>query len=353
MAKRPSSTKAATRRVAVSAMDLTDQRMDRLLGLLLEYPMVALSGAKIARQIGVSRSAVWGWVERLRELGVQVKGHSNRGYRLETVPDLLAPSLFRHRLRGTLFGKRIHHYFKTDSTNERALQMAAAGEPHGTLVVAEEQSRGRGRLGRNWHSQKAAGIYASILLRPEMSPAQAPLLTLAAGLAVRDALAETANVKPDLRWPNDVLLPVEKGRGKKVCGILTEMQAEARRIRHVVIGIGVNVNQTRFPGDLGKTATSLRLATGKTWPRAELLVRLLAAFDGYYNRFCAEGPESLVRSFTKASSFTRGKKVRVTEPAGEFTGVTAGLDPAGCLLVRRDDTKKTAPVWAGDVREIN
>ena len=333
-------------------LESTDQRMDKLLGLLLEHPMLVLSGAKIAAQMGVGRSAVWRWVERLRELGVEVKGHTNSGYQLETIPDLLVPSLFRHRLRGTPFGKRVHHYFRTDSTNERAMQQAAAGEQHGTLVVAEEQTRGRGRLGRKWYSQKAGGIYASIILRPNMSPAQAPLLTLAAGLAVRDAVAGVTGLSPDLRWPNDVLLAGEKGPAKKICGILTEMQAETRRIRHVVVGIGVNVNQTRFPGELAKTATSLRLVTEKVWKRTEVLVRLLTAFDGYYNQLAGGDSDRIIRAFTKASSFARGKKVKVSEAAGDFTGVTAGLDPTGCLLVKRDGTGKTAPVWAGDVREV-
>ena len=333
-------------------LESTDQRMDKLLGLLLEHPMLVLSGAKIAAQMGVGRSAVWSWVERLRDLGVKVKGHTNSGYQLETIPDLLVPSLFRHRLRGTPFGKRVHHYFKTDSTNQRAMQMASDGEPHGTLVVAEEQTRGRGRLGRNWNSQKARGIYASIILRPNMSPAQAPLLTLAAGLAVRDAVADVSGLKPDLRWPNDVLLAEDKKRPKKICGILTEMQAETRQILHVVVGIGVNVNQARFPGELAKTATSLRLVTGETWQRTEVLVRLLVAFEGYYNQLVAGDSASIVRAFTKVSSFARGKKVKVSEAAGEFIGVTAGLDPTGCLLVKRDGTGKTAPVWAGDVREV-
>lgn len=328
------------------APGLTDQRIDRLLTLLLEHPMIFLSGAKIAKEIGVGRSSVWQWVERLRALGVRVKSHPGSGYQLETIPDILTPGLLSEKIRSTPFGKRIHHFFKIDSTNRHAMELGSEGEPHGTLVVAEEQTAGRGRLGRTWHSQKGKGIYASFLLRPNLHPAQAPLLTIAAGLAVRDAVKDVTNLEADLRWPNDLLL-----EGKKFCGILLEMQAEARNIKYVVVGVGLNVNQTRFPKELAPIATSLRMAGGRAASRTEILVRLLAAFDRYYNLLLAEGGKALVAGFVKASSLARGRRVRIVETREEFTGTTAGLDPQGCLLVRRDDTGKTVAILAGDVRE--
>ena len=194
----------------------TDRRIDKLLGLLVDNATVVVSGAKIARQVGVSRSAVWRWVGTLRGLDVRIKGHPKTGYQLETVPDILVPELLQPRLKGTPFGRRLHHFFKTDSTNSVALALAADGEPHGTLVVAEEQTAGRGRLGRAWHSEKTSGIYLSLILRPEMAPQQAPLLTLVAGLAARDAVVQVTGLAVDLRWPNDLLTG-----GKKFCGILT------------------------------------------------------------------------------------------------------------------------------------
>src|SRR5579864_8887805 len=183
----------------------TDRRIDALLTLLSENPMIVISGEKIARQIGVSRSAVWRWTQRLRALGVRVKGHPRTGYRIERVPDVLSPSLLRRRLRNSPFGKHIYHYFKTASTNSIALELGHAGEPHGTIVIAEEQTGGRGRAGRSWHSEKTSGIYMTVLLRPPISPLVAPVITMVAGLAVRDAVEEETGVEADLRWPNDLL----------------------------------------------------------------------------------------------------------------------------------------------------
>jgi BirA family biotin operon repressor/biotin-[acetyl-CoA-carboxylase] ligase len=336
-----------------SAPQSTDRRIDKLLGLLTEHPMVVLSGAKIARQVGVSRSSVWRWVQKLRALGVKIKGHPKTGYQLERIPDILVPQVIQPRLKGTQFGRRIHHFFKADSTNAVALRLAAAGEPHGALVIAEEQTAGRGRLGRSWHSEKTSGIYLSLILRPPFGPQHAPVLTLAAGLAVYDAVVETTGLEVELRWPNDLL-----AGGKKFCGILTEMQAEAERLHYVVLGIGVNVNHTRFPGELEKTATSLRLARhtgpGSSPPlsRLEILVSLLAALDRYYNRLLKEGAAPIIARFTEVSPYARGRRVRVSTPWEEFTGTTAGLNPAGLLRVRRDDGQ-TLTVLAGDVTEAN
>lgn len=323
----------------------TDRRIDRLLGLLADHPMVVVSGAKIARQVGVSRSAVWHWVQILRALGVRIKGHPKTGYQLETMPDILVPELIRPRLKGTQFGRRIHHFFKTDSTNAVALRLAAEGEPHGSLVIAEEQTAGRGRLGRPWYSEKTSGIYLSAILRPLLAPQQAPLLTLVAGLAARDAVVEVTGLAVDLSWPNDLLIA-----GRKCCGILTEMQAESQRIHYVVVGVGVDVNHARFPAELDSIATSLRLAAGRPFSRLEVLAHLLAGLDRYYNRLLAEGPAPLIACFTEVSSLARDKRVRVVTPRETFTGTTAGLDATGSLLVRRDDGR-LEPVLAGDVAE--
>src|SRR5215470_9574896 len=199
----------------------TDRRIASLLTLLAENATIIVSGARIAREIGVSRSTVWKWVERLRELGVKVKGHPRTGYFLERVPDILTPDMLRQRLKGSLFGKRIHHFFKIDSTNRVALELGHAGEPEGAVVLAEEQTAGRGRAGRSWHSERAAGIYVTLLLRPKLAPVEAPLLTMLAGLSAHAAITAATGFELDLKWPNDLLL----GR-KKLGGILTEMHAE-------------------------------------------------------------------------------------------------------------------------------
>jgi BirA family biotin operon repressor/biotin-[acetyl-CoA-carboxylase] ligase len=323
----------------------TDRRLAGLLTLLVENSTIVVSGARIAKEIGVSRSTVWRWVTRLRELGVRVKGQQRTGYFLEKVPDILTPDMLRQRLKGSLFGKRIYHFFKTDSTNRVALELGHAGEPEGAVVVAEEQTAGRGRAGRAWHSEHAAGIYATLLLRPRLAPVQAPLLTMMAGLSAYAAIQAQTGLTADLKWPNDLLI-----NGKKVGGILTEMHAEPGQIRFVIVGIGLNVNQERFAGELGAIATSLRLETGKTQSRLELLVRLLREFENDYNQFLREGAASITKKFAAISSYAQGRRVRVTNGTDSFAGTTAGLGPEGLLQVRRDDGA-VVTVIAGDVTE--
>jgi BirA family transcriptional regulator, biotin operon repressor / biotin---[acetyl-CoA-carboxylase] ligase len=326
----------------------TDRRIDALLTLLAENSTIVISGAKIAKEIGVTRQRVWRWIEKLRAVGVRVKGHPRTGYHIERVPDILVPQMLSHRLYGTPFARRIYHFFKTDSTNAVALRLGEAGEQHGTVVLAEEQTAGRGRAGRSWTSEKSAGIYCSILLRPPVPPAHAPLLTLVAGLAARDAAAEDLDSLPDIRWPNDVLVG-----GRKFCGILTEMHAEPDRIHYAVIGIGMNVNQTKMPADLANIATSLRMETGKVHSRLELLIRLLRHLDRYYNQFLADGALPMIRRFAQVSSYYEGKRVRITTATESFTGTTAGLEPSGVLRVARDDGRGIEAVLSGDVAEAS
>ncbi|HTV59331.1 MAG TPA: biotin--[acetyl-CoA-carboxylase] ligase [Verrucomicrobiae bacterium] len=335
----------ASKRIA-ALPGTTDRRIDALLTLLAENSTIVISGAKIAKEIGVTRQQVWRWIERLRELGVRVQGHPHTGYHIEKIPDILVPQLLSHRLYGTPFARRIYHFFKTDSTNTVALQLGEHGEPHGAVVLAEEQTAGRGRAGRRWLSEKSAGIHCTVLVRPQISPAHAPLLTLVAGLAARDAAAEELDAVPDIRWPNDLLV-----HGRKFSGILTEMHAEPDRIHYAVIGVGINVNQTKMPPELADFATSLRIETGKTHSRIEILARLLRHLDRYYNLFLSQGPEPILRRFAEVSSYFQGKHVRITTANDVFTGITSGLEPSGVLRVVRDDGRGVEPILSGDVAE--
>jgi BirA family biotin operon repressor/biotin-[acetyl-CoA-carboxylase] ligase len=323
----------------------TDRRLASLLTLFANNATIAISGARIAKEIGVSRSTVWRWVERLREVGVRVKGRPNTGYFLERVPDILTPDLLRQQLKGSMFGKRIHHFFRTDSTNRVAMELGYTNEPEGAVVIAEEQTAGRGRAGRNWHSERATGIYATLLLRPKISPVQAPLLTMMAGLSAHAAIQAQTGLQPDVKWPNDLVL-----NGKKLGGILTEMHAEPTVVRFVIVGIGINVNQEQFPAELSAIATSLRVETGRGQSRLELLARLLREFESDYNRFLRDGSGSVTERFTQVSSYASGKKVRVTNGKETYIGVTAGLRPEGLLQIRREDGALVT-VLAGDVTE--
>lgn len=327
----------------------TDRRIDKLIQLLATNATVVVPGPKIASEIGVTRARVWTWIEKLRALGVEIKGHPASGYQLRKLPDLLAPSLIRPELGEIELGRRIVHYFKIESTNDAALEIAAGGKAnadHGTLVLAEEQTRGRGRFGRVWYSEKSSGIYLSVILRPPLAPAAAPALTLAAGVAAHAALKSTTGLELDIRWPNDVLTS-----GRKLCGILTEMNAEVDRLHAVVVGIGVNVNHSEMPPELKSIATSVRIETGKVHSRAQILIALLKELDRQYHLLIEEGSAAIARRWAAASTYAHGKRIRVVSNAGGFTATTLGLDASGALRVRHDDGREESLV-SGEVIEV-
>ena len=332
-----------------SAHKATDVRLGRIVRLLMDHAIVVVSGTKIAEEIGTSRSEVWRLIQQLRGLGVDVAGHPATGYQLRAVPDLLLPEMLLPLLKGTIFGgaKQIHHYYKVGSTNSEAMRAAAEDAPEGSVFLAEEQLAGRGRGAHSWHSARSAGIYCSVVLRPAMPPSEALIFSLAAGLAVRAAVAEIApQLLADLKWPNDVLLG-----GKKFCGILTEMSGEATRVRHLVVGVGINVNQVKFPAELRDIATSLRIETGTEWSRVEVCAALLKSLDREYRSLVedAGARARILRRFEESSSSVRGRKVSIDENAS-LTGVTEGLDDRGFLRVRTADGLST--VVSGTVRVI-
>ena len=318
--------------------------LTKLAELFVAHPTVVLSGTRMAQELAISRSSVWRGIELLRQYGMRLRGHRATGYQLEAMPDLLLPALLAPYRKSGVFGRRVHHFFRVDSTQRAALAAAAAGETHGTLFVAEEQTAGRGRQGHSWDSPGAQGIYMSLILRPPGPPAGALALNLAAGIAVADAARAAAGVEADLRWPNDLLV-----HGRKAGGVLLEMSAEATRIQHLVLGIGVNVNQSEFPPELAPLATSLRLAAGRPLSRLEVLAEILFQLEARYQAFLAGGAAELQAEFARRSSFAEGRRVRVGAGEGAYEGVTAGLDEQGFLQVRRDDGALVT-VISGEVR---
>lgn len=233
-------------------------------------------------------------------------------------------------------------YFATiDSTMLEASRLAVAGCEQGTVVVADEQTAGQGRHGRHWHSEPNAGLYVSIVLRPELGADSLPVLTLALGLAAADAIAEATGITCDLRWPNDVMI-----EGKKVAGILVQLVDSA-----AVAGIGVNVSHTKFPPELAAEATSLRIVSNRPHSREQLLVSLLGAVARYSGVLEGKGGrDAILLMFSRRSSYARNKRVRVEQGASTLEGITAGLDPSGFLIIRGDDGKEQV-VLAGGVRE--
>jgi BirA family biotin operon repressor/biotin-[acetyl-CoA-carboxylase] ligase len=300
----------------------------------MEHATVVVSGTKIAQEISSNRSEVWRLIQQLRGLGVDVAGHPATGYQLRAVPDLLLPEIVRPLVRGTIFDTHLHHFYKIGSTNTAAMAAAAEGAPEGSVFLAEEQTAGRGRGANSWISPRSTGIYCSVVVRPALPPSEVLVLSLAAGLAVR----------ADLKWPNDLLID-----GKKVCGILTEMNAEATRVRYIVVGIGINVNQASFPKEL--QATSLRLETGSEWSRVELITALLKSLDREYRQLLEDSHarESILRRFAESSSWVQGKEIRMEESGSGIEGTTEGLDSRGFLRVRTSKGLQT--VLSGTVRE--
>jgi BirA family biotin operon repressor/biotin-[acetyl-CoA-carboxylase] ligase len=312
----------------------------------MEHATMVVSGTKIAQEISSNRSEVWRLIQQLRGLGVDVAGHPATGYQLKSVPDLLLPEILSPLIRGTIFDAQLHHFYKIGSTNTAAMAAAAEGAPEGSVFLAEEQTAGRGRGANIWESARSAGIYCSVVLRPALPPAEVLVLALAAGLAVRAAIEQVdSRVSPDLKWPNDVLIA-----GKKVCGILTEMNAEATRVRYIVVGIGINVNQPSFPKEREGEATSLRLTTGSEWSRVELAAALLKSLDREYRLLLEQkdASRSILRRFAEQSSWVRGKQVRVEENGSKVEGTTEGLNERGFLQVRTAQGLQT--VLSGTVR---
>jgi BirA family transcriptional regulator, biotin operon repressor / biotin---[acetyl-CoA-carboxylase] ligase len=319
-----------------------DAHLGRIIRLLMEHPTVVVSGTKIAQEISSNRSEVWRVIQQLRGLGVDVAGHPATGYQLKSMPDLLLPEILRPLLRGTIFEGHLHHFYKIGSTNTAAMAAGSEGAPEGSVFLAEEQTAGRGRGAHSWESARSTGIYCSFVLRPQLPPAEALVVSLAAGLAVQAAIEQVnSRVTPDLKWPNDVLIA-----GKKVCGILTEMNAEVTRVRYVVVGVGINVNQAGFPEELATQATSLRMATGSEWSRVELAAALLKSFEMIGQK---DSRQSILRRFAERSSWVQGKSVRVTDNGSILEGITEGLDERGFLRVRTAQGLQT--VLSGTVRE--
>jgi BirA family biotin operon repressor/biotin-[acetyl-CoA-carboxylase] ligase len=326
-----------------------DRKLDALLFQLLQNMTIAVSGEKLARDLQVSHSTLVRWIEKLRAAKVEIRGELFTGYRLTRVPDVLLPQLIRPRLRTKTLGRTLYHFYSVDSTNAFALRLLAHGRnvPDGTVVLAESQTAGRGRLGRSWHSEPASGLYLSMVLRPVISPSLAPLFTLGCAVALHHAVQRVAHLEPDIKWPNDLLVG-----GRKVAGILAEIQAEVDRVHYLVLGTGLNVNHTVFPEDIRERATSLRLASGHPHSRLEILVDFLEQLEALLERFRMAGPGAIVSEWTRHSSFAEGRQVEVVDGSRTVEGTTRGLNPFGALRVELA-TGRVEELYSGEVRQWN
>lgn len=302
---------------------------DRLLELLRQAEQ-PLPGPRLAGELGVSRAAVWKHVRALEAQGYRISRGNAEGYRLAATPDRLLPVEILARLGAQRIGRIVHHFEEIDSTNRHAMELARAGALEGEVVVAEGQSRGRGRLGRSFFSPAGVSLYASVILRPRVELARAPQITLVAGLALARTIERHAGVRPGLKWPNDVYL-----KGKKVAGILTEMESEADRVMHVVCGPGVNLNvpAEAFPAKLSEIATSVLAATGQRVDRPAFAADLFTELEKAYDRFLTEGFGALRNEWESCSVLT-GRRVKITGHGKPVTGTVVGIDVDGSLRLR-------------------
>lgn len=303
-----------------------------------------VSGAAIAARLGVTRAAVWKHVVALREMGYVIKSHKRLGYILASTPDAAAPTEVLPLLRTHVLGRRYRYLKSAGSTNSVLAQLAARGAPEGTVVVAEQQETGRGRMARGWFSPPGTGLYVSILFRPEMEIAQATSLPLIVGLAATEALAPyLPGNPPQLKWPNDVYID-----GRKAAGILCELDAELDSIHHIIAGIGINVNLADgdLPAALRETATSIRMATGTVVRRAELLAAFLDCLEKYYFEWMKRGLEPFLPRLRESDALM-GRAITVDRASGTVCGVAEGINPDGSLRLRLPDGS-LEPVYSGD-----
>jgi BirA family biotin operon repressor/biotin-[acetyl-CoA-carboxylase] ligase len=293
----------------------------------------SVSGAELSQQLGISRAAVWARIQELRGLGYDIEASPHFGYRLLDSPDLLHADDLLSRLRGIrTVGRDIRVFEETTSTNDVVEKLARDGVKEGVAVFAESQTQGRGRLGRKWTSPARKGLWFSVLLRPELRPQQATRLTVASATALVRAIHQTTGLKPEIKWPNDILFGE-----RKVAGILTELAAEPDRVKHVILGIGVNVNLSPgdFPVELRRQATSLRMETGHPVSRAELAAGLLREIDDVYSQICAGGFGTVADEW-EANCSTLGHRVAIHIGDRQLRGRAEALGDDGELLLRTD-----------------
>ncbi|MBQ7453456.1 MAG: biotin--[Selenomonadaceae bacterium] len=304
-----------------------------------------ISGESIAGELGISRTAVWKHIQKLRENGYEILSRERHGYKLKDAPDLLLPSEIQIGLDTQIIGKDMHYYPSVDSTNRVAKALAYHGAADGTIIVAEEQTGGKGRLERNFFSPRGKGIWFSVIMRPNFSPHDAPKFTLMAAVAVAEAMTRF-DMQAQIKWPNDILFD-----GRKIVGILTEMSGEIGKISYIVIGVGINVNISRdeFPEDLRPIAASLYEMTGEKISRVKFFRAVLEEFDKRSREINFSGFDKIIERWKKYN-VTLGKNIRViaaVDGSESFEGKAIDLDESGALIVETADGLKT--VYAGDV----
>lgn len=315
---------------------------DQILRMFKEAKGEFLSGEGLSQSLQCSRTAIWKHIEELRVEGYQFEAVRRSGYRLVDVPDIPYPEEVTSGLDTRILGKVVHFFPTIDSTQHQAHALAKEGAPEGTVVIADEQVGGKGRLGRVWHSPPSTGIAMSLLLRPKLELHRCPQLTLLAAVALVEAIREETDLPVMIKWPNDILL-----NGKKICGILTELNAESDCINYLIIGMGINVNTPSFPEEIGQIATSLMLEKGEPVKRVKLIQNILGKLEYLYEQYLEEG-FAPIKARWESHAISVGKRVTIRQLSGTMVGLALGIDDDGVLLVQKDDGK-IEKVYSADI----
>lgn len=302
-----------------------------------------VSGEELSQGLGVSRAAVWKHVQGLRQAGYIIESAPRKGHRLVEVPPFLLPTEIRNRLGTSLWGNReIVHSFEVDSTNTKARSLVAEGAPQGTLVVAEYQTGGRGRLGRRWYSPPGQGLYLSLIIRPDLSLQEAPKLNMLLAVVTAEATAEKSGQPVDLKWPNDIVI-----NGRKAGGILIEIGSDMDRLEYAIAGVGLNVSTTRFPGSLNRSATSVFRESRRSISRTDLLQALLRRLEAAWDHQRAFGFRRVRRRYADLTGLV-GRPLRVQASGRTIAGRVKKINRFGALVVE-DDQGRTSRVVSGDI----
>lgn len=316
---------------------------DKLLALLTDSADY-VSGEWLSEQLGISRTAVWKQIQSLKSKGYQFEAVSRLGYRLVGKPAKLDVQRLQRLLQSRSFGRRVKYMAEVGSTQQAAHTWVSEGASEGCMVVAEEQTAGRGRMGRSWHSPAGKGLWLSLILQPRMDLRKAPQLTLLTAVALCRSLRKATSLEIGIKWPNDLLID-----GKKISGILLESIAEDERLLYVVTGVGISVNMTPedYPEELLDKATSLHIASGQSWDREALLAAFLDEWEDLYDVYLRQG-FSPIRTLWETHSVTLGRRVGLDTSSGRVEGDAVGLDEQGGLLIKRIDGPVTS-VFAGEI----
>lgn len=306
---------------------------NKLIEILSENPTNYISGQYLSERLNISRSAIWKHMNELKKDGYVIEAKARKGYRIVSFPKKLSENTLVWGLNTKWLGKHIVHKESIPTTQRLAHELALDGAEHGTVVIADEQTEGKGRVDRKWHSEKGQGIWMSIILRPNILPYLAPQLTLLTATVLADVIDRLTDVTPQIKWPNDILI-----NDKKMAGILTEMQAEQDQVLYVIIGIGININHTKedFSEELLSKATSLRIETQKKWDMLPIIQEILETFEKKYSKFLEQGFDP-VKNDWENYGFRLQERLHIKSGKKEWEGIFLGIAEDGALLAKKED----------------